>query len=237
MSTTAQARLDGAVILYDNGILPTLEPQLFEAGWLGENGYLRGGSRGRFEAHFIEFAGHELVLRHFNRGGLIGRFNRDAYFRTGQGRSRAMQEFRLLDMMRAQGLAVPRPVAARYAPRGLVYRADIITVRIPNARTLAEILHEQCLSEEIWAGIGAAIQKMHTIEVFHSDLNYRNIMIDDRGVVWLIDFDKCKQRAPGAWMQGNLDRLERSLNKAAAGPNELNWSPADWDALRAGYAS
>ena len=59
-----------------------------------------------------------MVLRHFHRGGLVGRLNRDLYLRVGAPRCRAFREFDLLADMHVQGLPVPLPVAARYVPFG-----------------------------------------------------------------------------------------------------------------------
>jgi 3-deoxy-D-manno-octulosonic acid kinase len=49
--------------------------------------------------------------------------------------------------------------------------------------------------------------------------------------VHLIDFDRGCVREPGAWRQGNLERLSRSLVKLG-GPDPT--SPA-WQAFLAGY--
>ena len=237
MPTTAETRVNGAVIRYETDILKTIEPNLFNVDWLRSNGFWQGSTRGRSQAHFLHYADHDMVLRHFNRGGLIGRVNRDLYLGVNAAKSRALSEFDLLATLRAQGLAVPRPVAARYVPVGPFYRADIITQRIPTAQTLAEILRDTGLSSNLWTAIGAAVGTLHNHHVFHSDLNCRNIMIDSDDMVWLIDFDKCWKRESGSWMQDNLDRLERSLKKAATEFAELNWCRKDWDDLLSGYVS
>ncbi len=236
MSTPAEIRENGTAICYDSGLLSTMEPDLFDADWLRANGHWQGSSQGRNQAHFLTFAECDMVLRHFHRGGLMGRVNRDLFLRCGAQYSRAFREFNLLTLMRTKGLSVPRPVAARYAPSALFYRADIITERIPNARTLAEVLGDAPLSSPLWNAIGVAIKKLHTSRIDHTDLNCRNIMLDDSGVVWLIDFDKCAQRDPGPWMQSNLDRLERSLKKLRNASANFHWVEKDWDALLTGYA-
>ena len=237
MSTIENFRENSTAICYDASLLATLEPRVFDADWLRANGCLNGSSQGRNQAHFLSHAGHDMVLRHFYRGGLIGRVNKDLFLRVGPQKSRAFLEFDLLNVMRSKGLAVPRPVAARYAPRGLFYRADIITERIPNAQTLAEILQDKSLPTHLWTAIGKAIRKLHDHKVFHSDLNCRNIMIDADGVVWLIDFDKCRQRDGNSWKQDNINRLERSLHKVTADFPHPNWGREEWDLLLAGYAA
>lgn len=235
METTSERREGGSVIRYDSAVFDVLEPGLFEVAWLQSNGHLAGHSRGRSQAHFFEYSGRQKVLRHFRRGGLIGRINRDLYLNLGVERSRAMQEFALLGWMRGKALPVPRPVAARYAPVGLFYRADIITERIPEARPLAEALRDKRLPAEVWRAVGRVVRRLHDHGVYHSDLNCRNILLDDQQAAWVIDFDKCERRAPGDWAQGNLDRLERSLRKERAPASGLNWDAADWDMLIEGY--
>ncbi len=145
-----------------------------------------------------------------------------------------MQEFALLQWMGGQGLPVPRVVAAQMSPTGPFYRAAILTERIPKAQPLEDHLRAGPLPEALWHEIGRTIGRLHGERVYHSDLNRRNILLQDGQSVWLIDFDKCARRAPGAWGQENLDRLHRSLMKDD-GQGALHWSEADWAALLTAY--
>lgn len=222
-------------IWHDGDLLDPFDARIFDPGHLRRTGTLTGTSTGRNQAFFLRHQGHEMVLRHFWRGGLVGRINPDLYLRQRVANSRAMREAVLLDWMRGQGLPVPRPVAARYCAAGLFYRADIITLRLPDTRTLAEMLRKQPLTPDAWAGTGTVIARFHDAGVYHSDLNCRNILLDDAGAVWLIDFDKCERRDPGRWMRDNLDRLQRSFAKEKAKVPGLHWQQDDWQALLAGY--
>lgn len=236
MTTPAELRLNGTVIRYDASVLASMEPKLFDASWLRTNGIWQGSSKGRSQAHFFHHAGRDMVLRHFQRGGLMGRVNRDLYLRVGAKNSRPMREFDLLADMRAEGLPVPAPVAAQYAPVGAFYRADIITQRIPQARPLEDMLSAAPLSAQLWRKVGAQIRHLHDHEVYHSDLNCRNILMDAQDRIWFIDFDKCEKRTPGPWQQATLERLQRSLRKTASGAEVAHWREEDWPALLAGYA-
>lgn len=236
MAILSDLCLNGTVIRFDASVLTTMDPSLFEADWLRSNQFWRGSTQGRSQAHFLHYAGRDMVLRHFHRGGLIGRVNSDLYLRIGTEKSRALREFDLLSEMRLEGLPVPRPVAARYVPFGPFYRADIITERIPHALTLQEALSKTALSPQLWIAIGAEVRNLHDHRVFHSDLNCRNVMIDANNHVWFIDFDKCEKREPGTWMRANLDRLQRSLKKTAAASPDMQWREEDWAHLLAGYA-
>lgn len=235
--TPADFRQDGRVIRYDASLLTTMEPSLFDVGWLRANDFWKGSTQGRSKAHFLRYAGQDMVLRHFHRGGLVGRINRDLYLRVWAERSRSFREFDLLCEMHAEGLPVPLPVAAQFIPLGPVYRADIITQRIPDAHPLQDILCEKALSSHLWKDIGAHVRTLHDHGVFHSDLNCRNIMLDADNGIWFIDFDKCEKRAMGSWTQANLDRLHRSFKKTATQSKNMHWSDADWDDLLAGYGT
>ena len=62
----------------------------------------------------------------------------------------------------------------------------------------------------------------------------------DTGVdvpVHVIDFDRGRLRAPGAWARGNVARLRRSLMKLARNWPAGRCSAAAWASLLAGYAS
>lgn len=235
MESTSELKIEGTVIWYDAAVLASMEPRLFEPDWLRDKGSLLGSAQGRNEAYFLHYSGIDMVLRHFRRGGLVGKLNRDRYIRRAVCKGRAMREFMLLAWMRRQGLPVPRPIAARHRPSGLFYRADLITERVPDALPLAEVLQEGALPERNWTAIGSVIRQLHDLGVHHADLNCRNILLDVCEQVWLIDFDKCKRREPNGWMKRNLARLLRSIEKEKRMQERFNWVSEDWSALLSGY--
>ncbi|SNY50012.1 3-deoxy-D-manno-octulosonic-acid transferase [Arsukibacterium tuosuense] len=212
----------------------------FEPRWWQQQQAVTGSSTGRntawFVRHLHQGRQQQLVLRHYYRGGLAGKVNKDRFFYQSALYSRAMQEFALLQWMRQQGLAVPSPVAARYRQTGLSYRADLLIERISDARDLATILHsERALQDSEWQAVGMAIARLHTAGVDHTDLNCRNILLDNSGTIWLIDFDKCRRRPPGHWQQQNLQRLLRSLHKEQAKLSPFHWHATAWQNVINGY--
>lgn len=235
MPNFTNTRSGPAHLCFDADMFSAFEPRLFDPGWLTREDLIEGQALGRGSAYFVRYDGRDMVLRHYFRGGLAAKVLKARYLRWPGAAGRAMAELRLLDWMAAQGLPVPRPLAARQITRGLWYEADLITQRIPGAVPLDERAAAAPLAERTWRDIGAAIAAMHSAGVDHADLNCRNIMLDQSNKVWLIDFDKSARRKSGPWEQRNLDRLQRSLRKVRTKNATFCWTPRDWDALVQGY--
>ncbi|GHG72500.1 hypothetical protein GCM10010919_24850 [Alishewanella longhuensis] len=225
----------GSSYWFDPQFFSDVTAKHFQSQWWQQQQAIIGSSTGRNTAYFLQHGEHKLVLRHYYRGGLVGKVLHDQFWLQPVAKSRAMQEYQLLSWMRAQGLAVPRPVAASYQRSGLIYRADLLIELIPNSKDLAAILQQRAITTLEWQAVGAAIAQMHQLGVYHSDLNCRNIMLDAAGKVWLIDFDKCNRRPPGEWTAQNLARLLRSLNKEKGKLAVFHWQEADWQSLQQGY--
>ena len=173
------------------------------------------------------------MLRHYRRGGLVVRLVADRYLWRGAEATRAFRELRLLAELESRGLPAVRAVAARYVRTGLGYRADLLTVAIPGARSLAARLRDGLAPGE-WASVGRPIRAFHDAGVRHADLNAHNVLFDADGAVHLVDFDRGAIVTPGAWREANLARLRRSLVKLGAFAADAASAPA-WLALRAGY--
>lgn len=202
--------------------------------WRG-NARVRATSSGRGSSFFIDHGEQHWVLRHYRRGGLIGKLIRDQYPGISANRSRAMREYALLEQMAAAELPVPKPLAAGFQRRGLFYRADILLQRIDGAGDLFALLSHDALQVSQWRHIGATVRRFHDASIDHADLNIHNILLDRSGQCWLIDFDRGRKRQPGGWQAANLRRLLRSLRKEKAKQPSLHWQEADWQALLDGY--
>ena len=194
--------------------------------------------QGRGNVYTFEYNNLKLILRHYHRGGIPAKFIDDKYLWLGVKKSRAMQELEMLSAMQQYGLPVPVPAAARIYKYGLNYQADIVTVLIPDAETLSSVLATAPLSEEEWQRIGATIKQFHERNCNHADLNAHNILLDEHGEIYLIDFDKSKINASsGKWQANNLQRLKRSLEKLAKKDNNFNYKAVDFSSLMQGYAA
>lgn len=191
---------------------------------------------GRGQALLIQQDGRGYVLRHYRRGGLVARLSDDRFWRAAPHDSRAMREFSLLRLMRSWQLPVPEPVAASHRPHGLVYEADILVGLIPDSANVVQWLQRRVLAPAEWKALGRAIRQLHERQVFHSDLNAHNLLLDDAGRAWVVDFDKCEVRPGEDWKPRNLERLLRSLRKEAGRVTPYHWTEeADWPPLVAGY--
>jgi len=198
---------------------------------------------GRGAAWFIRCGERQWVLRHCQRGGLLAPITRDRYVWMGEARVRAFAEWRLLEALTRLDLPVPKPVAALYQRSALIYRCDLITERILNARPLSAALAAGALPESVWREIGAVIARLHRAGADHADLNAHNILCAAaaaeaaEATVSVIDFDRGRLRGPGAWRKGNLERLRRSLEKISRGLPADRFSPREWGWLNDGYGA
>jgi len=208
---------------------------MFTACEAGGDGQTPAGLAGRGSARFIAVEGRPCVLRHYYRGGMIRKLSEDSFVWAGEDRTRSFHEWRLLAELQGRGLPVPRPVAARYVRRGVLYTADLITERLADVRSLASVLSVEPPGEDTWTRIGATIALFHAELVFHADLNAHNIQIDGAGRVYLLDFDRGRLMARGgSWTQHNLDRLRRSVDKVCR-RLPLSFDERSWAKLLAGY--
>jgi len=193
-----------------------------------------GSAQGRGTTWFVQLDNMQAALRHYRRGGLFGKVVSDVYWFTGFQKTRCVQEFHLLNYLQEQGVHVPKPIAAKVTRHNLVYRADLLSEKIPNATDLVDLLTTQALPQSVYHSIGKEIKKLHQAQVNHTDLNIHNILVDENRKVWIIDFDKCAQQGGEQWKTANLDRLLRSFHKEVV-KRAIHWTELDWQYLLEGY--
>ncbi len=236
MTETVERTKNGA-ILYDKAIINQISDERFTPeGWLHAEvltGSLRSGGRGN--TMFVGNVPRQFVLRHYQRGGLLGKLVRDTYMFSGEDLTRSFMEWRLLDKLAANNMNVPRPAAARFCRRGTFYTADLITVRIPDVVSLSQYIAAEDRDETFWQSVGAAIWKFHEAGVYHADMNAYNVQVDKDGDIWMLDFDKGALKSPGPWQQQTLSRLHRSLKKVLDLDPRLHFRAINWEQLLQGY--
>ncbi len=222
--------------LYDDSRLSDFSSQLLDPEFWQQQNQVIGQVHGRGITWFVDYHGDELVLRHYYRGGLVGKIINDSYWFKSYETTRAVREFYLLLKLSNLGLPVPQPIACRVIKDRMFYTADLLMSRIKNARDLVAILPQESLSQDLWQKMGATIKAFHQQGIFHHDLNAHNILIDNNDKVWIIDFDKGEQRPINkTWQTANLQRLKRSLLKEQSKFPDFYFQDSDFIQLLKGY--
>jgi len=227
-----------------------LDINLFNTEYLLSSDKIYRQATGRGQTYFFKHRHNDYVLRHYWRGGLIGKFNADFYFwsplcdiHTSSERklaqlkkTRAYREFELLTLLATLQLPAPKPVAARITSFAFGYRADIITKTISDSESLTQKMQHN-LDNTLWFNIGKTIAQFHHHNIDHDDLNANNILIDSNETIFLIDFDKGKVNHSNGWKPKNIDRLLRSLHKEQSKNSDLQFNTGNWEKLLKGYKS
>ncbi len=220
----------------DGGIIVAAEhADALDPDWFRRPARALGSGGGRGSVAVVDTVLGPLLRRNYLRGGLPRHLLRDRYLWAGAENTRALREFRLSRALFDAGLPVPEPIAARYWRGWLAYRAALLTRLLPDVRTLRERLAAGTSAEAELPPVADAIARLHDHGVWHADLNADNVLIDDQGKVWLIDFDRSRADVSDAGrLAGNLDRLLRSLRKHLP-PRCLPAVQAAWPAFQARY--
>ncbi|MDN4503016.1 3-deoxy-D-manno-octulosonic acid kinase [Alteromonadaceae bacterium BrNp21-10] len=235
MSDVQQYSLSNSHILFDAKAISKIDIDFFDPQYWASQQAIIGSAAGRGTTHFVQYQEQQWVLRHYQRGGLIGKYLHDQYLYLGLTRTRSWQEFALLQKMQELQLPTPAPIAARVQRHGFYYTCDLITARIPQSSDAHQQLRQQPLNQQCWHNIGRAIAKIHNAQVYHHDLNIHNVMLDEQQRAWIIDFDKCSFHSGQRWKQDNLQRLYRSLQKEKAKYPDYHWQQNEWQQLLDGY--
>ncbi|WP_251358827.1 3-deoxy-D-manno-octulosonic acid kinase [Kangiella sp. TOML190] len=208
----------------------------FDPNYWQQQDAIDGQSLGRGTTYLFSHLNKGYVLRHYRRGGLVGKVIEKSYLFNGIQVTRAYRELKLLKALRKKKLPVPKPVAAFVRVENLRYQAAIVIRLIKNAQDLFHYLRQKPLSEDQWQQVGAMIKQFHEQGLDHADLNIHNIMLNAKGKFWLIDFDKSELIRPNHPRLGkNLQRLLRSLRKEKEKHPDFQWQESDWAALLLGY--
>jgi len=205
---------DDLYIVYDADRVRHPGANLFDPEYWEKQNAVTGKARGRGCAWFLDTDFGAAVLKQYLRGGWAARVSRDRYVFSGFERTRPVMEFRMLEKLGGEELPVPQPLAAMCRRDGGFYSGWILTQRIPCVEPLAEQVAAREGDREIWRAVGACIRRFHRFGLVHADLNARNILVDEAGVIHLIDFDRSRI-SPGneRAFEANLLRLRRSLEK------------------------
>ena len=95
MSYIQQKSVKSHIMLFDAGHFPVPVPKMFTGQYWKTQNAITGQATGRGTTYFFQHNKNEYVLRHYRRGGLIGKVLSDQYMYTGIEKSRAWREFKL----------------------------------------------------------------------------------------------------------------------------------------------
>lgn len=185
---------------------------------------------GRAAIHTIE---PDLVVRPLMHGGLL----RGITGRRFLGASRSLREVKTSLHLASAGVPTPEVLAVRVVRHGLFVSIDVVTRLIPGSTDLLTYLEElRDDSREILRRTGRLIRRMHEAGVYHADLHVKNILMDSRAELYLLDLDNARRyaRVPAFMRRMNLRRFARSVEKWKAKGRIL--VPDTWElSFRAGY--
>jgi 3-deoxy-D-manno-octulosonic acid kinase len=222
-------------MLYDGTSTAPAEVSWFDpAHWKAVGGVALETS-GRGAVLIVQHGSQKWVVRHYHRGGFVARFIEDHYLWLGLEECRSFREWRLLRSLHDAGLPVPNPIAAHVYRTGPIYTADIITTYLPDTRKLSAFITDGEVPEHSWREIGRLVRSVHDHGVDHPDLTAHNILLDERGSLFLVDFDNARVKPAGRWQRVGVERLQRSLRKVAL-ETGTDFDPAAWAEIEAGYA-
>jgi 3-deoxy-D-manno-octulosonic acid kinase len=236
-------QLDKSYCLYDRYEINNFCPEMLSVEYWQAQSAVTGSAQGRGTTWFVQHTHNNQkkhwVLRHYYRGGLIGKLINDSYFFTSQKNTRAAKEFALLAHMQSLALPAPKPIAYRVTRHGLFYQADLLSSRIEHAQDLVAILSKGAIAEDLWKRIGATIKRFHDHNIYHHDLNAHNILITEQKEIFLIDFDRGEIRTSNqaSWQRANIARLHRSFLKELKQLPNFHWQIDNWQLLLEGYLS
>jgi 3-deoxy-D-manno-octulosonic acid kinase len=224
----------GGALLHDAALPEAALPQWFDREHWLEHGAVGLETSGRGSVLIVDRGSESWVLRHYRRGGLIARFIDDHYLWLGRDRTRSFREWRLLARLQDLGLPAPKPVAAAVHRAGPIYTADIITVYLPGTRKLSAYIAAGAAPAAAWPEAGRIVAALHNHGVDHPDLTAHNLLLDEQGKVFVVDFDNAAIRPPGRWQEAGVGRLQRSLRKVAL-ETGTQFDAAAWHALERAY--
>ena len=171
-------------------------------------------------------SGAHLVFRLTKRGGFVRHFVTASFLRLpglAWSESRPLSELSILSYLYERQFPVPAPVAAAVLPfaAGLAYHGVLVTELIPRCENfLASLWRRSFTAQTAYPSIaereallsvcsmtGNLARQMLEQGVFHTDLHLGNILVTDKGLVYVIDFDKAHRIDP----QGGLHFYARKL--------------------------
>ena len=157
-----------------------------------------------------------LLEQHGDAGVVIKRFHSPGALRRLTDGRRAAREFRVLTQLHELGLPVPKPIDC--AKEGEHW--EVRTEWIPGTVALDELLAEPhkipAEAGDLPRRLGESLARFWSAGLDHSDLHAGNVLLDESGQIWLIDFQHARVNA-----ELSARQQHRTLVALTAGVREL----------------
>ena len=200
-------------IQYNPNTLKNFSSQLFNIDYISKERLIKSEVNGRGRTLDIEFNGKRFILKHYIRGGFAAKISYDKYYFDTIASTRSVKEYNFLNNLFNKGLPVPKPAALQVIRKKFTYTADLLTCKINNEGTLHDFIVNEKMNSTLWASLSDTLEKFYNENVYHSDLNAKNILIDRQNNFYLVDFDNSFFFYKTKLFKKSIKRLERSLSK------------------------
>ena len=228
-------RVGKTTSIHDAARYPDFQIRCFDQDWWIKEGARAHSITGRGSVLMLDRGDETWVNRHYHRGGLVSRLIYDQYLWTGSEQTRPLREWRLLNTLCGLGLPAPQPVAARAVRSGPFYRADILTVLLPDTEPLSSMLGQVWRDISLWTAIGRMLAGFHRAGCDHPDLTAHNVLVDSARRPVLVDFDNARLKPAGQWAEAGVARFRRSLRKVSL-ETGTRFDESAWQAVVAAYS-
>ncbi len=212
---------ENVYIQYDSNTFSNFSSNLFNIDYISKNRLIKSTIKGRATVFELEYENKKYILKHYVRGGFIANISYDKYLFTSLLTTRCLKEYNFLNKLHKKGLPVPKPVAIQVITNRFTYTADIITNKIDNEGTLHDFVSNQKMNVNLWENLKNTLEKFYQKNIYHSDLNARNIIIDKNNNFFILDFDNSYFFYKKKYFKKSIIRLERSLKKIKNYNNEM----------------
>ena len=208
-------------IQYNTDVFNKFSSKLFNTDYISKEGLIKSEINGRGKTPEIEFEGRRLFLKHYIRGGFAAKISYDKYFFDSIASTRSVKEYNFLNNLFSKELPVPKPAALQVIINKFTYTADLITCKIENVGTLHDFIMNSKMNSNLWDALESTLEKFYNENVYHSDLNSKNVLIDKNNNFHLVDFDNSYFFYEKKLFLKSIMRLERSLFKLDNYKNEM----------------
>ncbi len=161
--------------------------------------------------------GVPILVKRLFHGGFLANLTRDRFLTSERFRN----HLACADFLTSEGVSTPETLFVAWRRRHAVVRGEIGVRYIARAFDASSHLFVRLRAlpadwRERVSAVACLTAKLHTLGVYHGDLNLRNFLFMPTGETHILDLDKAmRRRAPlaaGA-RRRNLARLERSIRK------------------------